>query len=190
MMDIMKGKVTKQDWLFVGAVAAAAALLFVIFYFAGYMRYRGLIEASQEQLTAVTQELEKAQEINNAIDALRAEAEKMNTLVDEFEKRLPDEREMPALLSRFERLGGEIGLRVQLVTLPPRMRPRMEIIPYRVTATGQFHQIVTFVNMLERDERYLKISDIDIGEERAGVSQATFVLSTFRFIQRDSDTVE
>ena len=190
MMDMFKGKVTMQDWLFVAAVAVVTVMLFVIFYFAVYTRQQGAIEARREQLSAVTKELDKAREISAEIDALREEAAEMNYLVEIFEKRLPDEREIPALLSRFERLGGEIGLRVQLVSLPSSIRPRMEIIPYRITATGQFHQIVTFINMFERDERYLKVSDIDIGEERAGVSEATFVLSTFRFIQRESDAKE
>ena len=58
----------------------------------------------------------------------------------------------------------------------------MEVIPYKAITDGQFHQIVSFINMLERDERYLKISDLDIDEEIEGISKATFVLSTFRFL--------
>lgn len=190
MIDMLKGKVTRQDWLFVGVVLTITVVLFVAFYFAVYVRQQDTIQAQQEHLQAVNQELEKAREINRGIEALRTEAAEMSYLIEVFEKRLPDEREIPALLSRFERLGNEIGLRVQLVSLPTRITPRMEVIPYRVTARGQFHQIATFINMLERDERYIKISDIDIGEEQAGVSQAVFILSTFRFIQPDSDGEE
>jgi Tfp pilus assembly protein PilO len=58
-----------------------------------------------------------------------------------------------------------------------------ETIPYKVTARGTFHQIVSFINRLERDDRYLAISDLDIKEEQAGVSEATFTLSTFRFLK-------
>jgi len=59
-----------------------------------------------------------------------------------------------------------------------------ETIPYEIIARGDFHEIVQFINLLERDQRYLKVSNLDIGEEIAGISEATFQLSTFRFIQR------
>ena len=179
MMDMMRGKVTRQDWVFVGIVLLLAALLFVGFYFQGYRKIQDTIALRNDELKEVQQELKKAQELDAGIEALREEAREMSHLVDIFEKRLPEEREIPALLGRFERLGADIGLRVQLSSLPTE---NMEVIPYRAVAVGQFHQITTFINMLERDERYLKVTDLDIGEEASGISQATFVLSTFRFI--------
>jgi len=60
-----------------------------------------------------------------------------------------------------------------------------EVIPYQVVAKGSFHQIVAFINLLEKDQRYLKISDLDIGPEKAGICEAKFVLSTFRFVEQE-----
>ncbi len=186
MMDILKGKVTLQDWAFVGVVLAVTAVLFVSFYFLAYTQQQHAIEEQREYLDQVSRELAAAREIDDNIADLREEAEEMDYLVNVFEERLPEEREIPSLLSRFERQAGELGLRVQLASLPTRTADNMEVIPYRVTARGRFHDIVTFINMLERDERYFKVSDIDIGEERDRVSEAVFVLSTFRFVQRDT----
>lgn len=182
MMDILRGKVTRQDWVFVAIVLLITAVLFMAFYFMGYRKIQNTINARSEELKAIKADLKHAQELNAGIDALRAEAREMEVLVNVFEGRLPDEREIPALLGKFERLGGEIGLRVQLSSLPTVTSGDMEIIPYKAVAFGQFHQIATFINMLERDERYLKVSDLDINEEKDGVSAASFVLSTFRFI--------
>ena len=72
---------------------------------------------------------------------------------------------------------------VELKNLPRIPSARRETIPYFVTAKGNFHQIVSFINKLERFQRYLKISDLKIGKEEDGVADATFTLSTFRFIQ-------
>jgi len=187
MMDILKGKVTLQDWLFVGAVLGVTAVLFLAFYFGVYARKQAVIEEQRTLLQEVSKELEAAREIDANIDALRDEAAEMTHLVKLFEERLPEEREIPSLLSRFERQAGELGLRVQLASLPTRTDANMEVIPYKVTAYGRFHDVLTFINLLERDERYFKVSDIDIGEEKEGVSQTVFVLSTFRFIQSESD---
>jgi Tfp pilus assembly protein PilO len=181
-MTIVSGKITKQDWIFVGIVLLLTSLLFIGFYFLGYRKMQDEIQARTDVLNTTRQELKQARALEAGIEALRTESKEMAHLVEVFEKRLPEEREIPALLGRFERLGGEIGLRVQLSSLPTSKSGNMEVIPYKAVAVGQFHQVATFINMLERDERYLKVTDVDIGEETDSVSQATFVLSTFRFI--------
>ena len=185
MLDILTGKVTAKDWMFVGGVLAFTAALAVVFYVFVIGHQKQKVEARRQELASVKKELGEARKIEENIDGLRKESEDMERLVDIFQKRLPSEREIPNLLRRFETIGGELGLKVQLASLPSRKESRTETIPYKVTATGEFHQIVGFINLLERDERYLKVSDLDIGEQEAGVSIATFVLSTFRFIEQE-----
>lgn len=183
MMDLFKGKVTLQDWIFVGVVLAVTVGLFVAFFFMVYTSKKVAIASQAEAYDTITEELREAQKIDANIDALQAEADEMSNLVNLFEQRLPDEREISGLLRGIERQAGELGLRVQVQSEPTRTEGNIEVIPYEVTAMGRFHEIMTFINMLERDERYFKISEIDIGEEDEGVSEAVFVLSTFRFIQ-------
>lgn len=185
MLDILTGKVTPRDWMFVGGVLALTAALAVGFYVVVIGHQKQRVEDRRQELAGVKKELGEAKRIEENIDGLRKDSEDMERLVDIFQKRLPSEREIPNLLRRFEKLGAELGLRVQLASLPSRKESRTETIPYKVTATGEFHQIVGFINLLERDERYLKVSDLDIGEQEAGVSEATFVLSTFRFIEQE-----
>lgn len=182
-MDLFKGKVTLQDWIFVGVVLAVTVGLFVAFFFMVYTSKKVAIASQAEAYDTITEELREAQKIDANIDALQAEADEMSNLVNLFEQRLPDEREISGLLRGIERQAGELGLRVQVQSEPTRTEGNIEVIPYEVTAMGRFHEIMTFINMLERDERYFKISEIDIGEEEDGVSEAVFVLSTFRFIQ-------
>lgn len=184
MSIIAKGKITRQDWAFVGIVLGLTGLLFVAFYFFGYTKLQNEIKAGESEYTRLTKELKEAHELTDGIEELRLEAQEMNHLVEAFEDRLPEERKIPALLARFEKLGNEMGLRVQLSSMPTRktLNSDMEVIPYKAITEGQFHQIVSFINMLERDERYLKISDLDMDEEIEGISKATFVLSTFRFL--------
>jgi Tfp pilus assembly protein PilO len=186
MMDMFKGKVTLQDWIFVGVVLAVTVGLFVAFFFLVYTGKRVTIAARAEEYNKVSEELKAAQKIDANIDALQEEADKMNNLVSLFEKRLPERREIPSLLKGIETQAADFGLRVEMSTLPPRVEANIEVIPYKVVAIGKFHDVVTFINMLERDQRYFKISDIDIGEEENGVSQTQFVLSTFRFIQDEA----
>jgi len=185
MFEIFKGKVTPKDWAFNGAIVAGAAVLCAAFYFLVYTPQIQAIADREKELDEVRTELRKVKELAANIDELRDEAQKWQELVQLFEERLPDEREIPHLLQNFERLGDEIGLRLQLSQLPTITDQNKETIPYKVVCRGTFHEIVTFINVLERQQRYLRVSDLDIKEEQAGVSEATFTLSTFRFVQSD-----
>lgn len=186
MLDLLQGKITKKDWIFVGGIIAVTVVLAALYFGLVYRYFEQKVEAERKQIADIQKELDEAKKISANITQLREDAAQMRKLVEGFRQRLPEEREIPTLLNRIEMLGAELGLRVQLSTLPTKVDRKIEVIPYKVTAIGQFHPIVTFINMLERDKRYFKLSDIDIGEEKEGVSTATFTLSTFRFIAESS----
>ncbi len=184
MIEFLKGTVTPQDWIAVGVILAATALICAGFY---VLVYQGMVEehqSLQEDLESLEQDLARAQEISENFAALEEETQKFQQLVQDFERRLPANREIPQLLSRFEDLANDVGLEVQVEQLQRQTDPRKETIPYQVVAFGDFHQIVQFINELERFERYLKVSDIEIEEEEALVSRASFKMSTFRFIEQ------
>ncbi len=188
MLDFLKGTVTPKDMMFAGGIVAVAVALLAAFYFLVYTNQQNEYAESERKLDEVNQELKQAKERQANIEDLRTESKKMKQLVAQFAKRLPEKREIPRLLNQFEVQGNALGLSVKLNSLPPQTDARKETIPNKVTAIGSFHQIVSFINLLECDERYLKISDLNIGEEEAGVATATFKLSTFRFIQASPAT--
>ncbi|MCP4642116.1 MAG: type 4a pilus biogenesis protein PilO, partial [bacterium] len=64
----------------------------------------------------------------------------------------------------------------------PDDQMRKETLPYKIIVHGDYHQIAGFINRLERFERYLKVSKLNIEAAKDGVSKASFELSTFRFL--------
>lgn len=187
MLDFFKGTVTPKDWAFVGAVLGLTGLICAGFYFGLYRGREEVLAQVTAELADTRRELNEARETQAKFDEFKLEAEKAEQLVQLFEERLPEEREIPRLLAQFESRAKELGLSVELTQLPTKTDLNKETIPYEVIARGDFHEIVQFINLLERDKRYLKVSNLDIGEEVAGISQASFHLSTFRFIQRATD---
>jgi len=189
MLDFFKGTVTAKDWAFVAVVLGAAGLLGVGFYFGVYQKQQARLAIAQDDLARSREALKDAVRISLEYDEFKAQAEIAADLVKVFEERLPEEREIPRLIEQFEAKATELGLRVDLAQLPSTRDTNKETIPYEIVARGGFHDIVQFINLLERDRRYLKVSNLDIGEEVAGVSRASFHLSTFRFIQTDNEGV-
>lgn len=188
MLEFLKGTVTPKDWAFVGVVLGITGLLCAGFYFAIYKSKQETLTTVIAQLEDTERELKEARETKAKFDEFKQEAEKAEKLVQLFEERLPEKREIPRLLEQFEKKAKDLGLTVELTQLPTKTDTNKETIPYEILARGDFHEIVQFINLLERDKRYLKVSNLNIDEEIAGVSEATFHLSTFRFIQRADNT--
>jgi len=188
MIEFLRGKVTPPDLIFAAVVVAVAAAVGAGYYFLLHTRMLAEHETLKAELDEAMGEMKQAREFNANIDKLREESAAFQELVTSFERRLPDEREIPQLIQNFEQLGYASGLRVELSQLRSDIDENKETIPYQVKAFGNFHQILEFINQLERHDRYLKISEIDIGEEEAGVSEASFILSTYRFLKPEPPT--
>ena len=183
MFELFKGTVTARDWGAVAVIVGVTALLCVGFYFLIYGSQQRTLQDINETDLKVQADLKVARHVKEHIQAHRDEARKMSELVTQFEERLPESREIPTLLQQFEGFAREIGLRVDLEQLNRVTEATKETIPYDVKARGNFHELVSFINHLERHKRYLKVSDLNIGEEEEGVAEASFTLSTYRFIQ-------
>ncbi len=183
MLEFFKGTVTPKDWTTSGAIVGAAIVLSLAFYFVVYEKQMEKLASVTKENKQVMEDLKLARDIDANIEDLRAEAAKMEELVTQFQERLPESREIPTLLKPFEVFAGEIGLSVELSQLPIVNDAHKQVIPYSVKARGDFQQIVTFINRLERFQRYLKVSNLDISTQKSGDTQASFTLSTFRFIQ-------
>ena len=183
MIDFLKGTITPRDWAINGIVVALAVAVCVAFAFLVVMPGRDSLDELKDATATAKDDLRLAQQTSANIDQLVTDRDKMKGLVDEFEKQLPTIQEIPTLLRTFERFADEIGLRLDLVSDTPKLDMRKETRPYKVDAQGDFHQIATFINLLESSERYFKISDLSIDKQTAGVSEAAFVLSTYRFIE-------
>ena len=183
MIEFFRGKVTARDWAAVGGIVGLTVLLGVAFFFLIYSQLLKELDNVIAEDKEVMAHLEHARATQRDIDALRAKAAKMHELVAQFEERLPEKREIPTLFEPVEGFEAELGVTVGISPLPKVEDMRKETIPYTVVARGNFHQIVSFINRIERFERYLKVSDLVIGEESESVSEATFTLSTYRFIQ-------
>ncbi|NUM52177.1 MAG: type 4a pilus biogenesis protein PilO [Candidatus Hydrogenedentes bacterium] len=181
-MEALKGKVTPKDWMAVGAVLAVVAAILALYIFFVSVKQNAKLEALTADIAAIRRDLQEAQQKEKNIAKLREETEKIQNLVSDFEKRLPSQREIPTLVRQFESMANEVGLSHALKPEAPIRDERKETIPYSITTYGTFHQTASFVNRLERFERYLKVSNLKMEEEKDGVSKATFTLSTYRFL--------
>jgi Tfp pilus assembly protein PilO len=185
MNDFLKGTVTQKDWMAVAGMLGATAVFVLGFFFLVNHPQKSNLTQLTSQSDQVYADLVKARDIDAKISSLREETESIEMLVGEFEERLPSRREIPTLLKEFEAMAAEEDIEVELSPLDRNRDDNKEIIPFQIVAHGQFHQVASFINQLERFKRYLKISDLHVEPAKEGISTARFTLNTYRFIQHN-----
>jgi len=188
MIGFLKGTVTPKDWMFVGVILGLTALLCAVFYFLVYQPELQRLDQTRKELADAQTELANRKQLAANIDALRADTAQIRELVSDFEERLPSEREIATLLTQFEDIAEDVGgLDVQMRAQIARPEGAKLTIPYRIVVRGSFHDIAEFINRLERFKRYLKVSELQVGPEKDGVSEAEFTLSTYTFVENDTE---
>jgi len=184
-MEWLKGTVTPKDWVANAAIliiAIAICVAYVILVRTEQSEKLELVKADHAQ---VTRDIQEARAKERAIEELRRDTDKLQTLVKVFDDRLPTERELPLLIRQFESLANAHSLPHKLTPQRRIKDANKETIPYEITTFGTFHQTVSFINSLEGFERYFKITDLKIDENKDGIQEATFELKTFRFLEQN-----
>lgn len=88
-----------------------------------------------------------------------------NQRIDYYEKRLPGEKEIPAILENLSQAANKLNVRITEIK-PIEQAEEGETIyysvPILVTAECGYHALGRFINALEQADRFMKISDIKI----------------------------
>lgn len=183
MMELLQGTAKPADIAFAGGVIALAGLVCLLYYMFLFSPAQTRMAELEEQNRELAADIRRAEATQAEIEELRRRSDRSDLLVSQFEQRLPQQREIPQLITEFEMLAQRVGIQIEVNQLAVQRDERKETIPYSVVAFGSFHQIAHFINELERFERYLKVSNLNIDEERERISRASFTLSTFRFLE-------
>lgn len=185
MNDFLTGTITPRDWAFTLGIFGVAAVIVAAFYIFIHQPKREELAGILKNDEILVSDLEKARTIAATIEELRDKMRAIESLVVQFEERLPSQHEIPKLLIVFENMAAEENLEVELTSLSRSRDSRKETIPYRVITTGTFHEIIAFINQLERFKRYLKITNLEIKPIKDSRTTASFTLNTYRFIKPD-----
>lgn len=174
-----------------------------ILYFAGFLAFLLFLYFFLFYLPRSQQLAEKREAISNSLtergrlSALAANLEKAKEEVRERDARLkeaatqlPDEKEIPDLLSSISSLGRESGLEVLLFRLKPEtFQDFYAEVPVEMAVRGGYHQVAVFFDKVRRMNRIINITDITLKEPKLtngqAVIDAAFSATTFRFLNEE-----
>lgn len=168
-------------------VVGIPVLIFILYYVLVLSPRRYRIGEFQQRIVEMTVDRERKQ-AETADMAERARA------VDDLDRslalamtRLPDEKEIPDLLSSISSLGRDSGL--DILTFRQRPEAFEEFyarVPVDMEVRGTYHQVAAFLDRVGRLDRIVNVSDIVVEDpEVVGgdvVLRANSRVTTFRFL--------
>lgn len=107
------------------------------------------------------------------IDTLKKEISSYKDKVERYEKFLPAEQEIPALLESLSGMARTAGVKIVGITpasIPEDRNAKDSVyleIPILISAKSGYHELGNFLSSLEGADRFMKVADIDIRANKA-----------------------
>lgn len=158
------------------------------------LAYLGLISSALADIDAETAKhaalATKRDEIKARADnraAFEAELEGLAAQLKQALAELPNDREIPGLLSEIDGLARKSGLEVRrFQPLPEVKHEYFADVPVQVVMDGSYHEVAIFFDRVSKMSRIVSVEDIEIGDPKESGSETTLTVSgkvvTFRFL--------
>lgn len=176
-----------QRGLLLGFVLAVVVGLFL---FMIYMPILDEVDQKKQENATLAAKLQQDQRIANNLPAFKEEYEKMQARLNQALTELPNEKEIPTLLTNIGGLAKESGLEIVL------FKPQNEVargfyaeVPVALKLTGTYHEMAMFSYKLGQLSRIVNLNNLKLGNPKLDGNRAILTIecnaTTFRFLPQD-----
>lgn len=168
---------------------AGVTLLFgVVFYLIFYSDIDTELQSLDREISRLEREVASYEEKKQRYMAFRAEVNNLLEEQKELVKVLPTQAEIPSFLQSLHAQAELIGLTIlQFKPSQERRKKFYAQIPVMMSISGTYHQIKRFFYAVGQLKRIVNIGNLNLGKpvpkEHGVVLKASFVASTFRFLE-------
>jgi type IV pilus assembly protein PilO len=173
----------QQIGLLVGLILAILVVDFLYLYSPNSDR----ISSLSEEIEAARNERDKKKKLAANLPKLQQEIRNLDGMLKQAVAQLPDQKEVPNLLSSISNKARESGL--EIIVFRPRAENFQDFyaeIPVDVVVRGGFHNVATFFDEVGRLDRLVNLGNINLKHHRVSEDnvtiQASTMATTFRFL--------
>ncbi len=170
----------------------AASIGFVVFIFWTYLYGPTLEEIAQleEKVEGLNTEISQEERIAANLGRFKAQVKELDVKLKFALAELPDQKQIPELLSKISDLARDSGLEVPL--FKPKAENFREFyaeVPVEIAVLGTFHQVATFFDEVGQLPRIVNINRITINEPKTTGEdmqlKVACIATTFRYLDED-----
>jgi len=167
--------------------AAAVVLVFGAYWWTVYSGRRAEMASLETTIANLREQRDEKMKLVANLDAARDAVRELSAAVRRAEVRLPDQKEIPDLLSSVSSAGRESGLEIMLFRQKnERYQDFYAEVPVEVLVRGNYHQVAAFFDRVSRLDRIVNVSDISMRTPKEEGSSMIVDTScsavTFRFL--------
>lgn len=173
-----------QRWLLAGL---SYLLILIAVWFSLIAPTRDAIDSANAQKADLTgkRDAVRARASNRA--AFEARLEDLAGKLKQALKELPNDREIPGLLSEIDGLARKSGLDVRkFQPLPEVQHEYYAEVPVQIVMDGGYHEVGIFFDRVSKMSRIVSVSDIDMGSPNLSGEEVSLTVSgkvvTYRFL--------
>jgi len=169
----------------IGIWAGVLVLIAAAFVYFSYLPNFKKIETLRNKLAKIEKELEVAKKNARQLNAFR---KKMQEAEEQFKivmQALPENEEIPTLLTGISRAGKESGLEFLLFQpKPERKKDFYAEIPVEIRVVGDYHGVATFFESVAGLNRIVNIRDVGMAPDKNSKKLVTSCSAvTYKFIE-------
>jgi len=177
-----------------------AALLVLTLLAVGVAFYFGLIKPKYEQFKALQVKLSDLQnqidenrKVANNLPKLKKEYEQLKVQLDAALTELPNQKEIPSLLTSITNVGTGAGLDFLLFKPKPEQpKDFYSEVPVDITVSGSFNSVANFFVAVGNLPRIVNINNVSVSDikDMGGrtMMKVNCLATTFRFLEKKETT--
>jgi type IV pilus assembly protein PilO len=181
----------RQRYMLLGIVGAGFVIAYVYFLMMPLWAEKGKLEGELQKLQA---DLDQKRIIAANRPKLEAEIKALEKQLEVALVKLPEEKEIPKLLTQVNTLGLQSGLEFLMFKPGTAVKKGFYAeLPIDIRVQGDYHALGSFLDRVSKLERIINVADIKIGplsaSQRSGRTiSADFKATTFTFLEKGGST--
>jgi type IV pilus assembly protein PilO len=175
-----------QRWI---VILVIQILIFTAYYFLIQRSKAEEISRLNGELSNLQQEIVKSSEVAKRLPALEKEIENIDTQLAIARAHLPEEKEIPGLLTSISNLAMQSGL--DILVFKPGVESRKDFyaeVPVQIKTNGGFHNTLEFFDKVSKMPRIVTISNVKMGNAREEKGRTVIEMdcfaTTFRYMEK------
>ena len=181
----------RQRYMLLGLLGAGFVIAYVYFLMMPLWAEKGKLEGELQKLQA---DLDQKRVIAANRPKLEAEIKALEKQLEVALVKLPEEKEIPKLLTQVNTLGQQSGL--EFLMFKPGAAAKKGFyaeLPIDIRVQGDYHALGSFLDRVSKLERIINVADIRITQlaapQRSGRTiGADFKATTFTFLEKGGST--
>jgi len=181
-----------QRWLI---IVVLQVILFAPYYYFIHMSKDKEITKLNGELAKLQQEIEKNEKIAKRLPLLEKEIEKLDIDLAIAKSQLPEEKEIPGLLTVISNLGMQSGL--DMLTFKPGTESQKDFyaeVPVQIKINGGFHNTLEFFDKVSKMPRIVTISNVKIANPKEDNGKTLIEMEcsaiTFRYSEKPPEPMK